>query len=63
MFLRNHMAVSTADAGMSDEDPTRQGEIIRGLATLQQAMQANANEIADAVFKSLRDSGVDMQVK
>ncbi len=41
----------------------RQGEIIHGLAVPQQAMQPDANEIADAVFKRLRESGVDMQAK
>ena len=41
----------------------RQGEIIRDLATPQQAVQSDANEIADAVFKRLRESGVDMQAK
>ncbi len=36
----------------------RQGEIIRGLATPQQTMQqTNANEIAEAVFKRLRENG------
>ena len=41
----------------------RQGEIIRGLAAPQQAMQPGANEIADAVFKRLRESGVDMRAR
>jgi len=42
----------------------RQGEIIRGLAmTPQQATQTDANEIADALFKRLRESGVDTRVK
>jgi len=41
----------------------RQGEIIRGLAAPQQAMQPDANEIAEAVFKRLRESGVDMRAK
>ena len=41
----------------------RQGEIIRGLATPQQAMQPDANEFVDAVVKRLRESGVDMQAK
>jgi integrase len=41
-----------------------QGEIIRGLATApQQAMQPDANEIAEALFKKLRDSDVDMRAK
>jgi hypothetical protein len=42
----------------------RQGEIIRGLAmTPQQAMQPDANEIADALFRRLRESGADMRAK
>lgn len=40
----------------------RQGEIIRGLATPQQA-QSGADEIAEALIKKLRDSGVDMWAK
>ncbi len=31
--------------------------------TPQQAMQPDANEIADALFKRLRESGVDMRAK
>jgi hypothetical protein len=41
----------------------RQGEIIRGLAAPQQAMQTDANEIADAVIRKLCESGVGMQAK
>jgi len=41
----------------------RQGEIMRGLATPQQAVRSDANEIADAVVKKLRDSGVDTKVR
>ncbi len=41
----------------------RQGEIIRGLAAPQQSIQPDANEIAEAVFKRLRESGVDMRAK
>jgi integrase len=41
----------------------RQGEIIRGLATPQPAMQSDFNEIAEVMLKKLRDSGVNMQVK
>ncbi len=35
----------------------RQGEIIRDLAAPQKAMQTNVNEIAEAVFKRLRENG------
>lgn len=41
----------------------RQGEILRGLATPQQATPSGADEIAEAVFKRFRDSGLDMQAK
>jgi integrase len=41
----------------------RQGEIIRGLATPQQAIQLDANGIVDALFKRLRESEVDMRAK
>jgi len=41
----------------------RQGEIIRGLGTPQQAVQSGADVIAEAVFKKFRDSGVDMRAK
>ncbi len=41
----------------------RQGEIIRDLATPQQAGQPGADEIAQAMLKQLRDSGVDMAVR
>jgi hypothetical protein len=33
------------------------------LSAPQQAMKPDANEIADAVFRKLRESGVDMQTK
>ncbi|MDD5757985.1 MAG: site-specific integrase [Desulfobulbaceae bacterium] len=38
----------------------RQGEIIRGLAAPQQAMQPDIYDIAEAVFKRFSESGVDM---
>jgi integrase len=41
----------------------RQGEIIRDLATPQPAGQSGVKELAEAMLKELRDSGVDMQVK
>lgn len=41
----------------------RQGEIIRELATPRPHPQANANEIAEAVVRKLRDSGTAMQGK
>ena len=41
----------------------RQGEIIRGLATPQSTTPSGADEIAEAVYKKFRDSGVDMRTK
>ena len=41
----------------------RQGDIIRALATPQEAIQSGVNEIAEAVFKKFCDSGVGMQVR
>ncbi len=58
-----HDKVLTTFLSYGQVESARQGEIIRGLATLQQPMQSNANEIAEAVFKRLLDSGVDMHVK
>jgi hypothetical protein len=36
---------------------------MRTLATPQQPVQSNANEIAAAVIRGLRDYGLNMQVK
>jgi len=41
----------------------RQGEILRSLSAPQKTMQSDVSEIADAVFKRLRESGADMQAK
>ncbi len=41
----------------------RQGEIIKGLAKPQQAKPSGADEIAEAVFRKLLDSGMDMQAR
>jgi hypothetical protein len=38
----------------------RQGEIIRDLPTPQRAAPTGANEIAEAVYKKLRLSGVEV---
>jgi integrase len=40
----------------------RQEEIMRDLATPKQAVQSDVNEIAEAVVKKLRDSGVNTKV-
>jgi len=58
-----HEKVLTTFLSYDEVACQRQGEIILSLATPQQAIQSDANEIADAVFKRLRESGVDMQAK
>ena len=58
-----HDGVMTTFLSYGEVTCQRQGDIIRGLAAPQQAVQSDFNEIAEAVFKKFRDSGVDMQVK
>ena len=58
-----HDKVLTTFLSYGQVESPRQGEIIRGLATPQQVMQSDANEIAEAVFKKLRASGVDIQIR
>jgi integrase len=41
----------------------RQGEIIRGMAAPRQAVQSEADHIAEAVFRRLRGSGVNIQAQ
>lgn len=41
----------------------RQGEILRTLASPQQAIPPGMNELAEAMVRTLRDSGVSMQAK
>jgi hypothetical protein len=41
----------------------RQGEIIKGLATPQQAMQSGVNELAKAIAQEMRNSGLELLVK
>jgi integrase len=56
-----HEKVLTTFLSYGEVACQRQGEIISGLATPQQAMPPDANEIAIAVFNKLRESGVGMQ--
>ena len=59
-----HEKVLTTFLSYGEVACQRQGEIIRGLAmTPRQATQPDADEIADALFKRLRESGVDKRVK
>jgi hypothetical protein len=41
----------------------RQGEILRGLTTPQQASKLDANELLEALFVRLRDTGVNMEAR
>jgi len=54
-----HEKVLTTFLSYGEVACQRQGEIIRELATPQQAMQSDANEIAEAVFKILSKAGMD----
>jgi len=56
-----HEKVLTTFLSYGEVGCQRQGEIIQGLATSQTAMQSDANEIAEAVYKRLRESGVDVR--
>ena len=58
-----HEKVLTTFLSYGEVACQRQGEIIRGLEKQQQTIQPNANEIAEAVFKRLHESGVNMQAK
>jgi len=53
-----HDKVLTTFLSYGQVERARQGEIIRGLAAPQLAMQANFAEIAKAVVREIRDSGV-----
>jgi integrase len=54
-----HEQVLTTLLNYGQVDCRRQGQIIRGLATPAKAVQSNADEIAEAVFKMLRSSGFE----
>lgn len=58
-----HEKVLTTFTSYGEVSCQRQGEIIRGLATPQQAVQPGADEIAEAVFNKFRASSVDMQAR
>ena len=58
-----HEKVLTTFINYGEVTCQRQGQIIRDLAKPQQATQSNVDEIAEAVFRKLRESGVDKKVK
>jgi site-specific recombinase XerD len=55
-----HDKVLTTFLSYGQVGSSRQGEIIRGLATPQLAMQPGVSELAKALFREWRDSGVGM---
>jgi integrase len=55
-----HEGVLTTLRNYGEVACDRQGEIMRALATPQQAVQSDADEIVEALFKRFRDSGVNM---
>ena len=57
-----HEKVLTTFTSYGEVACDRQGEIIRCLATPQEAAQSSVNELADALFRKIRDCGADMQV-
>lgn len=58
-----HEKVLTTFLSYGEVACQRQGEIIRGLATPQQAMQSGVNELAKAIAREMRISGVEMPVE
>lgn len=58
-----HEKVLTTFLSYGEVACQRQGEIIRGLATPQQAMQSGADEIAEAVFKKFFDARREVSVE
>ena len=56
-----HEQVLTTFLSYGEVACRRQGEIIRGLAAPQQAVQSDVDAFAEAVFRKFRDSGVKMQ--
>lgn len=58
-----HEGVLTTFLSYGEVPSDRQGEIIRALATPQEAVQSDADRIAEAVFKKFRDSTMEVQVR
>ena len=56
-----HEKVLTTFLSYGEVACQRQGEIIRDLATPQRAVPTDADEIAEAVYKKLRSSGMDVK--
>jgi integrase len=58
-----HEGVLTTFLSYGQVADRRQGEIIRGLATPQLAVQPDVNELAKALVREMRDSGMETPVK
>jgi integrase len=58
-----HEKVLTTLTSYGEVACQRQGEIIRGLAAPQKGLQSNVSELAKALAKELRGSGMDMQTR
>jgi integrase len=58
-----HEKVLTTFLSYGEVACQRQGEIIRNLATSQRSVSTNADEIAEAVFKKLTSSGINVNEK
>jgi integrase/recombinase XerD len=58
-----HEGVMTTLRSYGEVADRRQGEIMQGLATPRLAMQSDFREIAKAVVREMRDSGVETPVK
>src|ERR1035437_1255086 len=58
-----HEQVLTTFLSYGEVGCDRQGQIIRGLATPQKAVQTDADQIAEAVFRRFQDSGVDSSAR
>jgi len=58
-----HEKVMTTFLNYGEVAYQRQGEIIKGLAMPQQAMQPGVNELAKAIAQEMRNSGLEVLVK
>ncbi len=58
-----HEQVLTTFLSYGEVSCDRQREIMRDLGMPHRAVQSEANEIAEALFKRFRDAGVDMQAR
>lgn len=56
-----HEKVLTTFTSYGAVTSNRQGEILRSLTTPQETPQSHVDELAEAVFRKLRDSGLDVQ--